>query len=70
MWTGVEGYYENGKVTLKESPPFAEGTEVVVMFPSKANNVISKKRKLGLLEGKITVADDFDEPIEDLKDYM
>ncbi|MEM1292867.1 MAG: DUF2281 domain-containing protein [Cyanobacteria bacterium P01_H01_bin.162] len=29
-----------------------------------------KKRQAGLLEGKIWMADDFDEPLEDFKDYM
>jgi hypothetical protein len=29
-----------------------------------------KKRKAGLLKGKIWMADDFDEPLEDFKDYM
>lgn len=30
----------------------------------------TKKRKAGLLKGKIWMADDFDAPLEDLKDYM
>lgn len=29
-----------------------------------------KKRKAGLLKGKIWMADDFDEPLEDFKHYM
>lgn len=28
------------------------------------------KRQLGTLEGKIKIADDFDEPLEDFKEYM
>jgi hypothetical protein len=31
---------------------------------------LPKKRKAGLLKGKIWMADDFDTPLEDLKDYM
>jgi hypothetical protein len=32
---------------------------------------ISKKmRQAGLLKGKIRMSDDFDEPLEDMKDYM
>ncbi|MEE3718465.1 DUF2281 domain-containing protein [Tumidithrix elongata RA019] len=30
----------------------------------------SKKRQAGLLKGKIWMADDFDAPLEDMKDYM
>ncbi|KKD37074.1 MAG: DUF2281 domain-containing protein [Limnoraphis robusta] len=29
-----------------------------------------KKREAGLLKGKIWMSDDFDAPLEDLKDYM
>lgn len=29
-----------------------------------------KKRKAGLLKGKIKMADDFDAPLEEMKDYM
>ena len=29
-----------------------------------------KKRKAGLLKGKIWMAEDFDAPLEDMKDYM
>ncbi|SEK64207.1 type II toxin-antitoxin system VapB family antitoxin [Parapedobacter koreensis] len=28
------------------------------------------QRKLGLLKGKLQMADDFDDPLEDFKDYM
>ncbi|HRN36043.1 MAG TPA: DUF2281 domain-containing protein [Flavobacteriales bacterium] len=28
------------------------------------------KRPIGLMKGKIWIADDFDEPLEDFKDYM
>ena len=28
------------------------------------------KRKLGLLKGKIKISDDFDAPLDDMKDYM
>lgn len=29
-----------------------------------------KKRRLGTLAGKIAILDDFDEPLDDLKEYM
>ncbi len=31
---------------------------------------ILKKRQLGTLAGKISIPDDFDEPLDDLKEYM
>ena len=30
----------------------------------------TNKRPFGILKGKIKMADDFDEPMEDFKDYM
>ncbi|MBF2085224.1 DUF2281 domain-containing protein [Thermoleptolyngbya sp. C42_A2020_037] len=38
--------------------------------PDMSVQVEPKKRKAGLLKGKIWMADDFDAPLEDLKDYM
>jgi hypothetical protein len=32
--------------------------------------VLDKKRKLGILKGKISIPDDFDDPLEDLNEYM
>ena len=29
-----------------------------------------KERKLGVLKGRFTIPDDFDEPLDDLKEYM
>jgi hypothetical protein len=32
--------------------------------------VIPEKRQFGVFKGKITMSDDFDEPLEDFKEYM
>lgn len=69
MQTTVKGIYENGKVTLTGTPPVQSRTEVVVTFPDKGAKPI-RKRKAGILKGKIWMADDFDEPLDDLKEYM
>lgn len=69
MLTTIRGYYENGRVVLTEAPPVTEKTEVVVVFPSDSESK-PRKRILGLLEGKATLPDDFDEPLDELKDYM
>lgn len=41
-------------------------------YPSKpaAAESLKKKREAGALKGKIWMSDDFDEPLEDFKDYM
>ncbi len=60
-----------GKIILNEEPPVQTTTEVIVTFltDKKAENW-QNKRKLGGLEGKVTLPEDFNEPIDDLKDYM
>ncbi len=51
---------ENGK-------PFAKITQVVKVGQNKSK----KKRIIGLREGSLKyMADDFDEPLNDFKDYM
>lgn len=70
MLTPIKGYYDNGKIVLSEQPFIREKTEVIITFLNeevKTNEML--KRKLGTLKGKISVPDNFDEPVEDLKDY-
>lgn len=74
MYTTIKGIYQNGQLTLSEIPPVTTGaTEVLVTFtgpvPTEPNN--KTPRKGGFAKDYILyVAPDFDEPLEDLKDYM
>ncbi len=64
MLATVKGYYDDGKIVLQENPPVKTRTEVIVTFLTE--DVQSKqagKRKLGGLEGKVTLPDDFNEPV-------
>ena len=72
MLTTVKGVYDHGKITLTEDPPIKEKkADVIVTFLPQEKNIDStSKRVLGGLEGKISVPDDFNDPLEDLKDYM
>lgn len=71
MLTTIKGIYNQGKVILHEEPPVQTTTEVMVTFlTDKKPENLQSKRKLGGLEGKVTLPDDFNEPIDDLKDYM
>jgi hypothetical protein len=71
MLTTVKGYYDKGKITLTEQPAIEEKTEVIVTFLArKVRSRLKKKRVLGVLKGKISVPNNFDEPLEDLKEYM
>jgi hypothetical protein len=40
------------------------------LVPNSINERTKEKRKLGGLKGKVTIPDDFNEPLEDLKEYM
>jgi len=73
MYTAIEGIYENGNFTLTEEPPTRQKTKVVIMFMqeiSLPSNTPKKGVVLGSLAGKIRISDDFNAPLDDLKDYM
>ncbi|MCC5945523.1 MAG: hypothetical protein JJT94_11360 [Bernardetiaceae bacterium] len=68
----IKGIFKDGKVILQEAPPTTEDSQVLVMFVEET----SKKPKtrgvrLGSLAGKgYSIPDDFNAPLDDLKDYM
>ncbi|MDR6809557.1 hypothetical protein J2Y45_006586 [Dyadobacter sp. BE34] len=71
MLTTIEGVYENGKVILKESPPVKKNSKVLVTFMGDDNSTFTgQKRKLGSMTGTIKTADDFNESLDDLSDYI
>jgi hypothetical protein len=70
----IKGIYDNGIVTLTETPPAAlvnQQVEVVVAFKNQVNNVEQNQPVFGFSKGTVTyIAPDFDEPLDDLKDYF
>jgi hypothetical protein len=77
MYTGINGIFENGQVILEEAPPTTQKTRVVVMFMNEDVSKKTTKRKpgslkrLGDLMGKnFNLPDNFNEPLDDLKEYM
>ncbi|MFN8355525.1 MAG: hypothetical protein U0Y10_13800 [Spirosomataceae bacterium] len=73
MYTAIEGVYENGTFTLNEAPPTHQKTKVLIMFMQETPAPIDAPKKgvrLGSLEGKIRISDDFNAPLNDLKEYM
>lgn len=67
MLTTIEGIYENGKVTLTESPPVKKNSKVLVTFMTETNAVPpGNKRTLGTMKGTIKMADDFNDNMDDL----
>lgn len=70
MLTTVKGTYENGRIVLDEIPNAKDNSKVVVTFLEETSPVSSQKRRLGSLKGKIGIPDNFNEPLDDLKEYM
>ncbi|TFF40224.1 DUF2281 domain-containing protein [Mucilaginibacter psychrotolerans] len=70
MLTAIKGYYEEGHIVLSEQAPVHSKTDVIVTFLTETVEKKKGKRIPGGLKGQATLPDDFDEPLEDLKDYM
>ena len=74
MLTSIKGIYENGRIVLSEKTPFTETTEVIVTFLEKKDSKDMQLQKneilFGSLKGKVNLPDDFNEPLDDLKEYM
>jgi hypothetical protein len=78
MYTAVNGIYEDGVLTLDETPPTIKKSKVVVMFmdeiegPSDLTKRIpGSLARFGSEQGKqYRLPDDFNEPLADLNDYM
>ncbi len=70
MLTAIKGYYEKGKIVMKEEAPVQSKTDVIITFLTKENKETKGKRIPGGLKGKVSIPDDFNAPLDDLKDYM
>lgn len=69
MLASCKGIFENGKIILTEKPPVRTRTEVIVTFLEVQADKI-EIRKLGGLKGKFPMPDNFNDPLDDMKDYM
>jgi hypothetical protein len=72
MLTTIKGVYNQGQIILDETPTnVTEPIEVYVTFTEKKEPATKKKMEFGFGKGMVTyMSDDFNEPLEDLKDYM
>lgn len=67
MLTAIKGTYSNGRIILHEKPPVEEETEVVVTFLEERGK---HARRGGTMKGEVWMADDFNAPLDDLREYM
>ena len=77
MYTAIRGIYENGKIQLLEPVPSNDKAEILITFLNDKQNDFIPQRKLGglldlpHLKGKdLSIPDDFNDPLDDLKDLM
>jgi hypothetical protein len=56
--------------TIDVPPEVPAGRAVLTFTPEAAVPERKKEREFGCAKGKYRMADDFDAPLEDLKDYM
>ena len=71
MLSTIKGYYDHGQIILEETPPVKNKTEVMVTFLiDETEKKVTGKRKLGGLEGKVPLPDNFNDPLDDLQEYM
>ena len=71
MLTTIKGVYREGHIILKEEAPVKSETEVIVTFLTDESDTPKKSPRVpGRLKGRISITDDFNEPLDDLKDYM
>jgi hypothetical protein len=70
MLTTIKGVYQNGQIILEERPPEIDDAEVLVTF-TKLKKTEKKNRIFGAGKDLVLyVSPDFNEPLDDLKEYM
>ena len=69
----VEAFYEDGVFKPLEDPALDDHVRVVLTIKEKGEEKPRerpRKRTFGSAKGLIEMADDFDEPLEDFREYM
>jgi hypothetical protein len=70
MLHAIKGYFEKGQIIMEEEPPVQSKTEVIITFLTEKTEPVVGRRMPGGLKGKVSIPDDFNDPLDDLKDYM
>ncbi|MCL2015562.1 MAG: DUF2281 domain-containing protein [Defluviitaleaceae bacterium] len=66
----IKGFYKHdGSITLSQSVGDYTG-EIVVVFPKKTKPKYTVADLMGCMKGQGWIADDFNEPIEEMAEYM
>ncbi len=60
-------FIDRKTIRLTEEYPFKIREIRLIIIPEQT---LPKKRKAGILKGKIRMSEDFNDPLEDMKEYM
>jgi len=75
----IKAIYDEGNFTLLQPIPVTQRYNVFITFVEPLENETVKKTQtnklprstaLGLWENKVWISDDFNEPLEEMKEYM
>ncbi|WP_020596532.1 hypothetical protein [Spirosoma panaciterrae] len=70
MLTAIQGTYDHGQIILDEVPSIQKRMKVIVTFLEEEPEAKKKPRKAGSLAGRGSIPANFNEPLDDLSDYM
>jgi len=76
MYTAINGIFDNGQIIFEEIPPTTKKMKVLVTFLEELDSPLRERQpgsllRLGALHGKnYAIPDDFNEPLDDLQEYM
>ena len=69
----LQGHFQEGRFVSSQNVAIPEYVEVVIVVTGNPMPVIQppvKSSLLGCWEGLVEIPDDFDEPLEEMKEYM
>lgn len=66
----LKATYRNGVIELDQPLPVEFEGKQIQLQVEEITTVSKKRRKAGSLAGQIWIAPDFDEPLDDFKEYM
>ncbi|MCF2446173.1 hypothetical protein L0657_19605 [Dyadobacter sp. CY345] len=77
MYTSISGIYENGILTLAETPPTKKKSKVVVLFLEELDQPANLRREPGGLlrlknpqQKEMALPENFNDSLDELSEYM
>lgn len=72
MLATVTGIYKDGQITLDEALPVHtnQAKVIVTVVEELPEHSVKSPRTPGLMKGSFWITNDFNDPVDDLKDYM